>query len=77
MAVRIIADSFAMTARSSAAVLQARTLRMRSRSFIDMVTATLLQGSLKTRTTQEISEPESESVTCVCVCFVCGTRDFG
>jgi hypothetical protein len=37
MAVRIIADSLAMTARSSAAVLHARTLRMRSRSFIDMV----------------------------------------
>jgi hypothetical protein len=37
MAVRIIADSFAMTARSSAAVLQARTLRIRSLSFIDMM----------------------------------------
>ena len=37
MAVRIMADSFAMTARSSAAVLQARTLRIKSRNFIDMM----------------------------------------
>jgi metal-dependent HD superfamily phosphatase/phosphodiesterase len=37
MAVRIIADSLAMTARSSAAVLQARTLRIRSLSFIAMM----------------------------------------
>ena len=39
MAVRIIADSLAMTARSSEAVLQARTLRIRSLSFIDMTEA--------------------------------------
>ena len=37
MAVRIMADSLAMTARSSAAVLQARTLRIKSRNFIDMM----------------------------------------
>ena len=37
MAVRIMADSLAMTARSSAAVLHARTCRMRSRSLRDMV----------------------------------------
>ena len=38
MAVRIIADSLAMTARSSAAVLQARTFRIKSLSFIDILT---------------------------------------
>jgi hypothetical protein len=37
MAVRIMADSLAMTARSSAAVLQARTCRMRSRSLSDII----------------------------------------
>mmetsp|Transcript_36791 Transcript_36791/g.77201 ORF Transcript_36791/g.77201 Transcript_36791/m.77201 type:complete len:140 (+) Transcript_36791:1204-1623(+) len=37
MAVRIIALSLAMTARSSAAVLQARTCRIRSRSLSDMI----------------------------------------
>lgn len=37
IAVRIIADSLATTARSSAAVLQARTLRIKSLSFIDIV----------------------------------------
>ena len=39
MAVRMRADSFAMTARSSAAVLQARTARISSRSRIVMVAA--------------------------------------
>lgn len=37
MAVRIMADSLAITDRSSAAVLQARTLRIKSRSFMDMM----------------------------------------
>lgn len=36
---RIMADSLAMTARSSAAVLQARTWRIRSRSLRDIVAA--------------------------------------
>lgn len=40
MAVRMSADSLAITARSSAAVLQARTARISSRSRIDMVTTT-------------------------------------
>lgn len=42
MAVRIIADSLAMTARSSAAVLHCRTLRIKSLSFIDMMMMALL-----------------------------------
>ncbi|KAL7553138.1 LOW QUALITY PROTEIN: hypothetical protein ACHAWF_016403 [Thalassiosira exigua] len=42
MAVRIIADSFAITARSSAAVLHARTCRMRSRNFKDMVVVVVM-----------------------------------
>jgi hypothetical protein len=37
MAVRIIADSLAMTARSSAAVLHALTCRMRSLNLRDMI----------------------------------------
>ena len=37
MSVRIMADSLAMTARSSAAVLHARTCRMRSRNLSDMI----------------------------------------
>ena len=49
---RIMADSLAMTARSSAAVLQARTWRIRSRSLRDIVAAVavlLVVGGAKGR----------------------------
>lgn len=56
-AVRINAHSLAITARSSAAVLHARTLRINSRSFIDMVT----EGKGQTEGGREGGAKEGES----------------
>lgn len=44
MAVRIIADSLAITARSSAAVLHARTCRIKSLSLSDMLIIIICWG---------------------------------
>jgi hypothetical protein len=61
MAVLIIADSFAMTARSSPAVLQARTFRIKSLSFIDMILIHTV--SLVTRRAERRSVFESAVAT--------------
>lgn len=60
MAVRIIADSLAMTARSSEAVLQARTLRIKSLSFIDILANNI--DLMKEREGRPVGEPHSSVV---------------